>query len=158
MSDPIGIDTPEDAALERRLVRRRRKQFAAEMTPFALAMQDAMSEYRRMRSQGVSREDGIRGLEAVLRASWPKAASKFGFTCGNCEDTGWVEHHCAPGRFCGRELCLRRHPPVEHTYVRPCGCPKGDEHRRKMPTAEDAVSAAGRVQKGKKRGWTPVGA
>lgn len=124
---------------------------------FVRTMQAAISQYLTARTQGVSREDGIRGLEEELRGAWPKSVSKFKPGCDACEDTGWAEHTCWDQHRCGRRVCANN-PDRQHLYVEPCHCPKGDAKRARVPVMEDAMAAAGRTQRKRKPGgWRQAG-
>lgn len=123
---------------------------------FVRAMRHAIRQYLEARIQGVSREDGCKGLEEELRAAWPKSVSKFRPACDNCEDTGWVEKTCWERQRCGREVCARN-PERQHAYVEPCHCAAGDKKRTRVFTPDDAMAAVSRTAK-KKTGWRQVGA
>lgn len=123
----------------------------------ARELRAAMTEYHRMREQGVSREDACKGLEAVIREVWPKGTTKFPPTCEVCEDPGWIERTCWAEQRCGRKVCVDRHPSFEHAYVEPCHCLQGERHRRKVRTVEDQLAAVGKTTKRKPGGWRQVG-
>ena len=122
----------------------------------AAKLQAVVNEYLRMRREGVSREDGVKGIEAGLRDSGLFRTSKFQPACSECEDTGYVERFCADRRRCQRESCAR-HPEREHAYVEPCHCAAGDKKRTRVFTPDDAMAAVSRTAK-KKTGWRQVGA
>jgi len=159
MSDSEAITRAATELVEmRRAARTGRKAFAASpMSKFERTMRGVMTSYLTARREGVSREDGIRGIEEELRAAWPSPMSKFAPACGSCEDTGFVERTCYDRQQCGRKFCSR-HPEREHLYVEPCGCAKGDRMRAKVRSTEDAIAAVGRTQKRKAGNWKQVGA
>jgi hypothetical protein len=119
-------------------------------------MEYALALYLKARGEGVSREDGIRGLEEELRAAWPKGVSKFKPACEDCEDTGFIDRVCWERMRCGREVCAKN-PDRQHGYVDICHCPNGEKKRgRRAFTPDDAITAAGRTQK-KRGGFARVG-
>jgi len=83
----------------------------------AAQMTSAMDEYRRMRVEGVSQADAVRGLEYVLRQVIPQTS--HGPRCRRCDDTHWEHVACqgSPSASCGR---VRPHD--EHECVRRCVC------------------------------------
>lgn len=158
MSDVAMIDRlASDLTALRQKARDGRRAFAASVDSiFVKAMKAAMSLYLRARRDGVSQEDGIRGLEEEIRAVWPKSVSKFAPTCGSCDDTGWTEHTCWERHRCGRKVCADN-PERQHLFVEPCGCAAGDRMRKRVRTTDDQIAAAGRVQKRKQGKWNQVG-
>lgn len=147
----------EHESLQRAVQLSRRQFTVAPESAFVRAMLDAMDDYARVRKEGVSREDGVRGIEQVLRATWPKPPSKFSAGCEGCEDTGWRELTCWSEHRCGRQSCVEGHPSREHRYVEPCGCEKGDRFRPRVHVADDEIAAVGRTRKAKPRGFTRFG-
>lgn len=152
---------PDAAQIElaeaKREIRRSRRAFArSALGTFARAMEDAFPEYERMRREGVSREDACLGLEAIVRAHWPKQTSKFTPSCQNCEDTGYREMRCWDRQQCGREKCARN-PQEEHNYVVPCECAAGDRMRRKFRGPDDDLASVGRMAKKKRGGFSRMG-
>jgi hypothetical protein len=140
----------------RKAVRDARRAFAQSGdSAFVQVMQGAISEYTRMRSEGVSREDAIRGLEAELRGAWPKSVSKFKPACDGCDDTGYRELVCWDGQRCGREVCARN-PERQHPYVVACDCGAGDKMRKRSYAPDEALTQVGRSQK-KPRGFSRFG-
>ncbi len=136
--------------------RANRKAFAASSdSAFVNAMQGAIGQYLAMRAQGVSRDDGIAGLELELRDCWPKGVSKFAPNCPTCEDTGWSERTCWDQHRCGRPTCVKN-PERQHLYVEPCTCPSGDRMRAKVKSTDDAIASAGRTAKRKPVSWQQV--
>lgn len=136
----------------RREARQGRREFAKSTErKFARAMREAMTEYHRMREQGVSREDACRGLEAVIREAWPKALSKFGPMCQACEDTGWRETSCTHAMRCGRRWCSTATPEWDHLYVVACDCANGERFKARLRSAEDEIAAVGRQSRKAKR-------
>ena len=142
-----------DAAKE---ARKSRRDFAkGPLSTFVRVMQRVISQYLSARTQGVSQDDGIRGIEEELRAAWPKSVSKFRPDCDLCEDTGWEEKTCWDQHRCERKSCID-FPERQHPYVTPCRCIKGDRFRPKVWQAEDQIAAVGKTQK-PKRGFTRMG-
>lgn len=140
-----------------RAVQQSRKAFAAgPASPFVKAMQDTMDEYLRMRKEGVSREDAVKGIEAVLREVWPKPTTKFPPACDGCEGTGWHRRTCWHEQRCGRLRCQQLHPAWEHFYVVPCHCTDGDRFRPRAVESDDEIAAMSRTEtrKPKPRGFT----
>lgn len=159
MSDQPAIDraTAEFYAAKKAARAQRQAFRHSSEAGFVRTMQHAIQQFLDARSQGVSREDACKGLEAELRGAWPKAPSKFSPDCSECDGTGWHEHTCWSEQRCGRERCARQHPAWEHVYVTPCGCVRGDSHRQRVAAVEDALTAAGRTQRRKKASWRQVG-
>jgi hypothetical protein len=118
-------------------------------------MQGAVSQYLQARTEGVDREHAIAGLDAELRAAWPKSVSKFKPACDACDDTGYREMTCWDSQRCGREVCARN-PERQHAYVVSCDCVKGDRFRPKTFTPDDQLASVGRTQK-KRGGFTRFG-
>jgi hypothetical protein len=118
-------------------------------------MREAISDYTRARTQGVSRVDAIKGLEACLRDAWPGKTSKFSHTCDACEDTGYLESMCWEQERCGRQRCALT-PSLEHRYVTPCHCLRGQRMTQRVRQVEDHLAAVGR-RKAKPRGFSRVG-
>lgn len=147
-----------ELAEAKKAARASRRAFAqSPISAFVRKMRAVITEYLKARLAGVSREDGIRGIEEELRGAWPKSVSKFRPNCDACDDTGYVEHTCWDQQRCGRRVCAAN-PERQHLYVEPCHCPNGDRMRAKVATTDDAIAAAGRTQKRKTRGWRQVGA
>ena len=159
MSDLPIIDLQRATAefyAAKQAARANRKAFAASPdSAFVKAMQSAIGQYLQARAQGVSRDDGIAGIEAELRGCWPKGVSKFTPDCPHCEDTGWMEHTCWAEHRCGRDVCAKN-PEREHLYAEPCTCTKGDRMRPKSKSTEDAIAAVGRTAKRKPGSWRQV--
>ena len=158
MSDQPAIDRSTQEFYDaRKAARQSRKAFAASPdSAFVTAMQGAISQYLQARDQGVSRDDGIRGLEMELRGCWPKTVSKFAPACIACDDTGWVEYECIDGgRRCGRELCAQVRERA-HLYVEPCGCAKGKRTQPKPADHGDIANAAGKTAK-RRQGFVRFG-
>lgn len=141
-----------------RAVKLSRREFAASVeSAFVKAMRQAMDEYLAMRTAGVSRDDAVKGLEAVLRETSPFKLTKFPVACPTCEDTGWEPRICWHELRCGSKACHDAHPGHEHRHVSPCGCMKGDRFRPRQYAPEDEIAAAGKVRKPKPRGFSRVG-
>lgn len=146
-----------ELAEAKKAVRASRRAFARSPEgAFARAMRDAMGEYHKARAAGVSRDDAVKGLEHVLREVWPNQPSKFGPACDACEDTGYVEHTCWDQHRCGRQRCARN-PELQHAYVTPCHCAKGDLKRTRVRGVEDQIAAAVKTAK-KRGGFSRIGA
>jgi hypothetical protein len=140
----------------KRAARETRRAFASSgASPFVAVMQGVIGQYLQARLDGVSREDGIRGIDAELRGAWPKSVSKFKPACDACDDTGYQEHTCWESQRCGREVCAKN-PDRQHLYVEPCHCPKGDRFRPKFRSSDDDLASVGRMKK-KTRGWRGIG-
>lgn len=99
-----------------------------------------------LKAAGMTGADLDRGMETVLRESWPKPADRtepWHDACSNCRDYGLEMHQCPGDATCGRH---RRHPP--HEYGRPCWCPLGRKFNEKQaPTPEDAMTLAAKPKK-----------
>ncbi len=148
MSAPIDLDAAKEA-------RKARRAFASSpVSTFVRKMRDVIALYLRARSEGVSREDGIRGVEEELRAAWPKSVSKFKPACDECDDTGWREMVCWDRQRCGRKVCAAN-PEKQHGYVVPCECPSGDRMRSRTRSTDDALVSVGKTQK--KRSFSRFG-
>ena len=130
----------EHEALQRAVKASRQAFQASPDSAFVKAMRGAMDDYSKMREQGVKRDDAVKGIEAVLRANWPHAPSRFPSTCDACEDTGWREHRCTHGHRCGRSVCAHMHP-AQTAYVPPCDCHKGDGLRPRVATPDDNIDS-----------------
>lgn len=152
-ADPLR---DEHESLQRAVAASRRKFVLSVDSAFVRTMMDAMDEYHRMRSEGVSVEDACRGIESVLRSCWPKPISKFPPLCEDCHGTGYRDRTCCDRLRCQREKCNHAHASFEHRYVETCHCTAGDRFRPTQHEPEDAVIAAGRGRK-KPRGWSSVG-
>lgn len=141
-----------DVVEARRNVRINRSEFQKSTAgKFARTMMAAMREFEKMRGEGVPFDDAVKGIEAVLRASWPGKTTKFE-ACPSCQNTGWRLTTCQYGARCGRErICGNSPPSWEHPYVVPCDCSLGDKFRPVVRSAEEALTAVGRAKKGK--GW-----
>jgi hypothetical protein len=144
----------EHAALQR-AVKQSRRQFTASDSAFVRDGWAAMDDYQKMRQEGVSRDDAVKGIEAVIRSAWPKAVSKFSSECQACDDTGWHEQTCWSEQRCTRKGCVDN-PAREHQYVSACYCPKGDRFKPKQYAPEDEIAAVGRTQR-KPKGFTRYG-
>ncbi len=155
-TDAIDRAKAELREMQRAARKTRRAFVASPDSAFVQAMQAVISQYLAARAAGVSREDGIRGIEMELRSVWPKSVSKFRPDCDNCDDTGYVDHVCWDQHRCGRDVCAKN-PERQHPYVEACHCAKGDKKRARVSTPDDAILAAGRTAK-KKRGFTRFGA
>lgn len=146
-----------ELAEARKAARAIRRDFArSPESAFVRVMKGVITQYLQARKDGVSRDDGIRGIEEELRAAWPKSVSKFAPNCQACEDTGWMERTCWDQQRCSRKLCIDN-PERQHLYVVPCHCAKGDRFRPRQFTPEDAIAVASRTKKKKPGGWRQVG-
>jgi len=142
---PLNPRRGDDAA-SAKASRTARSAFKKNSSAFVRAMQSAMREYLAMRGQGVERDDAIRGVELVLRETWPAKPTKFP-PCDLCGDTGWSERVCQAYARCQRALCSERGDGWEHRYVIPCSCPRGDRFRPRPKGEPEAIAAAGKVKK-----------
>lgn len=146
----------EHESLQRAVQSSRKAFTSTKLSAFAQQGFDCIDQYLVMRKEGVSREDAVKGIEAVLRAIWPKATTKF-YVCEACGGTGWRLMSCWDGQRCGRELCIRRHPAWEHSYVVPCDCTAGDRFRPRAAAPEDELAAVGKTPKRKPRSFSRFG-
>lgn len=109
-------------------------------------VRQAIETRDKLKADGMTGADLERGLEAVLRDSWPKPADRtepWHDGCSNCRDYGLEMHTCPGDATCGRR---RVHPP--HEYGRPCWCPLGRKfHDKQTPTPEDAMTLAAKPKK-----------
>lgn len=126
------------------------------MSQFVARMQEVMRDYLAARQGGLSREDAVRGIEAVLRAEWPGRPTKYP-SCDGCDGTGWHLRTCDHRLRCGRRRCAFEAESFAHTYAVPCDCVLGDKFRRQAKTMEDELAAVGRRKK-KSGGFTRLGA
>lgn len=152
-----------DVEALRQQARAGRKAFAQSvLSRFVVKMREVIADYLKARSEGVSREDGIRGIETVLRAEWPGRTSRYD-TCAGCDNTGWRLTECNHGMRCGRRRCAFEADDYTHTFVVPCECGLGDKFRETLRRrAEKAAGGGGddltAVGKTKKRGsWARLG-
>jgi hypothetical protein len=122
---------------------------------FGPVMRKAMDQFHRMRTEGVSREDAIRGIDAELRDSWPFPPTKFP-ACSGCDGTGWRITTCTHQARCGRERpCSLQTPDFEHDYAVECECTAGERFRKqRFDNPEEHLAAVGRRQKAKPRGFS----
>lgn len=146
----------EHESLQRAVKLSRRQFEASPDSAFVKAMREAMDDYSAMRKAGVSRDDAVKGLEAVLRATWPKPPSRFDSNCHGCEDTGWRLMACWEQQRCGRRTCADN-PALEHGYATACECDKGARFRPRQYAPEDEIAAVGKTRKPKPRGFSRVG-
>jgi hypothetical protein len=153
VTDPQGAAAAQAERAHARSVRR--EFLTSPVSAFVRAMKGAITQYLAAREQGVSRQDGIRGLEEELRGAWPKSVSKFKPACDACDDTGYREWTCWDQQRCGREVCAKN-PERTHLYVVPCDCAKGDRFRPKTFTPDDQLASVGRTHK-KRGGFTRFG-
>lgn len=144
----------DDTKALRASARASRRDFAqSSMGRFERVMRAAMRDYLSVREQGVSREDAVKGIEAVLRDVWPIKGPRYCPVCDVCDDTGWRLRTCTHELRCARtRICHYAEPEWKHTYVVPCDCAAGDKFRAKLQTREDALVSIGRT-KTKKKGW-----
>lgn len=122
---------------------------------FAAEAWAALLEYLKYRKAGVSKLDAVRGVEAIIRETWPLPPTKFEPRCQNCEDTGWSERLCWDQERCGRRFC-GNHSEYEHRYVEPCFCLAGERHKARIATVDDAIARAGKTAKKKPSGFSRV--
>jgi hypothetical protein len=146
----------EHASLQRAVKQSRRAFEQSPESAFAKAGREVMDDYDAMRKAGVSQEDAVKGIEAVLRAIWPKPVSKFSDVCEVCGDTGYQEHTCWHEHRCARDRHRDWHPAQEHAYVSPCDCQRGDRFRPRPYAPQDEIAAVAR-SKAKPKGFTRYG-
>ena len=98
------------------------------MTEFTDAMLEAVSEYRRMRREGVSREDAQQGLALVIRDHWPKGREEpWRYYCDVCQDTGLRTVQKPSVVYGGADV----------PWKEPCQCLKGQTwHENHRPKGE----------------------
>ncbi len=124
----------------------------------ASAFRQALTLIDSQREAGVSREERLQGLDAVLRDAWP-TVRPWKYVCQRCDDVGWAPAICTPDRPCGRPFRLsgsagddytgRGRCTPGHDYVEPCLCSKGQDFRRqllKQRRPEDFAQAAARTK------------
>lgn len=103
--------------------RERRRTFAnSAESRFVRTMKTVMKDYLQARAEGLSRADGLKGIEAVVREVWPMRPTRFGPTCAACDDTGWRLLACTHAARCGRRQCSDREESYAHDMVTPCAC------------------------------------
>ncbi len=148
----------EHENIQRAVQESRRQSVVAGDTAFVRTMQKVMDDYREARAAGLTKEQAVPGIEAVLRSVWPKRATKFPPTCDACEDTGYMEHTCWAQQRCERPFCNTAHPGHEHQYVTPCSCPKGDGPGGRTRKAQlDEIGEAMKVRPRKRSGFSRFG-
>lgn len=151
----IPAETPDTSDLHtlQRSARAARQAFAGTFGPFVRSMRRAMDDFRQAREAGMSQADAERGLEAVLRDSWEKPATKFPPLCDACDDVGWREMTCWSAQRCGRKICTDMRDDWGHFYVESCGCVAGDKLRKKTRTYDEGLAAVGRRKKPALKGF-----
>lgn len=138
--------------------RQQRREFATSNAGrVAREINGAVIEYLQMRAQGVSFEDGCKGLEEILRSSGLFRLTKFLPACDTCGDTGWRYRYCTHQHRCRRRSCEDSHPAQEHLYVEPCSCEKGEQRQKRVMELDDEIAAASRVAKRKRTGFSRFG-
>lgn len=101
-----------------------------------------------LKASGMVGADLDRGLETVLRETWPRPKDRtepWHDACVNCRDYGLEILWCPGDATCGTHPVTKgpRKPHAPHEYGRPCWCAAGRRHHEKaIPTAEDAVTQA----------------
>jgi hypothetical protein len=109
-------------------------------------VQAAIEIRDQLKAGGMAGADLDRGLEAVLRDSWPKPTDRtepWHDGCSNCRDYGIEMGHCLGDATCGR-----RKTHGAHEYGKPCWCPLGRKfHDKLVPTDDDAMTLAARPKK-----------
>lgn len=134
-----------------------RRAFAQSIdSRFVREMKRVMTDYLAARAQGVSREDGIKGIEAALRELWPKRPTKYP-TCDGCDNTGWHIRYCTHALRCGRERCSECEEAYEHSFATPCDCPLGDRFRKRLLEVTEELTRIGKTKNRKKTGFSRVG-
>lgn len=150
--NPLPAETRQEAR-EKRTVRH---TFARVFGKFAKAMMEAMDAYLVARKQGMDRDTAIKGLESVIRETWPRPVTKFGPQCLVCDDIGYEEMRCRQWARCLRDKCNLKGEAWEHNYVVPCQCVKGDKFRARTYQADEATAGIGKVAK-KRGGFSRMG-
>lgn len=151
----MTTDTSQDLRAE---VRKERREFArSRLGRMARLMWEAVTDYLKARREGMSREDGVRGIEAVLRDVWPLRPTRVK-PCDFCGDTGYRETACNYAMRCGRYRCSTSGQEWEHAYVVPCDCALGDKFRAKAHVSgEDQLASVGRTRKKPSNNWRTIG-
>lgn len=148
-------DAAEELAVAQKAVRLARRAFGATNSVFVKTMRTVMDAYLTARSQGVQRDDAIKGIEFSLRDVWPKPTTKFAPACAVCDDVGLEERICRLYQRCERAFCERRGEEWEHRYGVACSCVQGARFRPHVREGS-SLEQAGKVGK-RKRGWAKVG-
>src|SRR2546428_38737 len=86
-------------ALLKAAIAQRRRSFKREYGPLAQSFIAAMQFWDRQKTEGVSLETRVAGLEKTLRAAWP-FTREWKLLCARCGDTGWAESTCTPATPC----------------------------------------------------------
>jgi hypothetical protein len=155
----MSIETDDPVALRASARQARRAFERSQEGKHARVIAEAVREYLAARANGVSREDGVKGLEEVLRSALPCKRSKFRL-CEACEGGGWRITDCTHARRCGRYSCSISEPEYEHTYAVPCDCVDGDKYRRRSlpPSEDETLTTVGRQKRQKRQGgWRQIG-
>lgn len=149
------VQTPAEM---RAAAREKRHEFSrSKPGVFSRVMLAAMELFRKMREAGVSFEDGVKGIEAEMRGSWPGHTSKFTL-CAGCDGTGYRETWCTQQMRCARPNHAHAEAEYSHPYVVPCECADGDRMRgRSSVPAEEQLAAVGRRKKPQPKGWSRSG-
>jgi len=157
---PVDALAVEHAHLQRATREARAKATTPADTAFVRAMRAVMDDYLAARAAGLSREEGVVGIEVELRERWLHRPTKYGPACDDCDDTGWRQVLCSARDRCGREACATGHPAREHTYVVPCSCVRGDRHagrQRATPPPATPDASATRPRRRPRPGFTRMG-
>jgi hypothetical protein len=130
-------------------IRRKRRQMDKASGPLATTYVEAMAIVDKQRAAGATLQEALSGMEASLRAVWPKTRT-WNYNCTACNDTGWQMHTCTATNRCDgassfsyawnspmgarRRLCTSD-TNYEHDYTTPCHCAKGNDARSAMHRA-----------------------
>lgn len=111
-----------------------------------VCVMEALRMRDRMKADGVTGPALDRGLEGVLRDTWPKPDGRtepWHDQCGNCRDYGLAMGTCPGDATCGFHK-----PHLAHEYGVACWCQKGQRFRDKQkPTEDDAMALAAKQKK-----------
>ncbi len=145
----------------RRRIRAARRKQSQQWGPLATAYGEMMAICDQMKTDGVSREDRAKGIEATLRQMWP-FTREWKYLCNECNDTGLVMRICRDGARCDgtstradssfqpagkfQRLCTMQQS-YEHEYGTPCFCSLGARFREKPKHDPADFSDAGRTSK-----------
>lgn len=142
----------------RRNIRASRRNQSKRFGPLATAYEEMMELSDKLKAGGASRYERNKGIEAVLRQTWP-FTREWKYECDRCNDTGLVMHVCRHGERCNgvstrtdtsfqqpgkhRRLCTLNET-YEHDYGVPCFCPRGARFREQPKHDPATFADAGR--------------
>lgn len=131
-----------------RQVRQIRRASSRSESAFTNAVMEAVDLRAQLKADGATGTDLEAGLEAVVRATWPRSpgAHAWKYLCETCRDTG-LEMRWCEGRGCG---LAHGNTHAPHEVGWPCFCSKGERFRETKPAQLDAISAAAKTAKAAK--------